>query len=92
MSRTWQRSAVDTLCSGRCNHTVIRRGDPVQFISLPGVTRTLTRCRHCAEGDVPPNLPAEIVNKAEPIVPSMPARFSVTDIPFDYKRAAGGDD
>jgi hypothetical protein len=87
--RRWTRatSAYVRTC-GSCG-TVIPAGDPLQEWTLPGVRRTRIRCRACAVGPVPPDLPPLCPEPAwAPLVP-IPVGAHV--LPFDYKARAAGD-
>lgn len=88
--RTWKRSAVDTLC-GNC-HKPLRLGDPMQVITYPErqISVQKVRCGVCADGPVPPDLPAAIVHGNTPIMPRMPVRFGRESLPLDFKMAAAG--
>jgi hypothetical protein len=59
MARAWRRAARWMLC-GRCGHA-LAVGSPVQVITLTGVQRELHRCAGCADGEVPPDLPARVL-------------------------------
>ncbi len=85
--RTWTRTEFPRLCGG-CP-TVIKRGDPVQVLTLPGVSRLKYRCPACA-GEPPPDLPAYV--ERAPIVPRMlPLKAVAATVDFK-SRQVGEDD
>lgn len=86
--RTWQRSPVEAICGGPCKGTTIRVGDPVQMVELVGVARKLVRCRNCADGQPPSDLPTLQAQTA--IQSTMLTRFTAGSLPLDWKRAAAG--
>lgn len=89
MSRLWTRARWAQVC-GRCGAR-IDRGQPCQRIILAGVRRERRRCAACAEGPVPPDLPADPVIAAH-VRPMVSLRF-LTGVPYvDWKRKAAGDD
>lgn len=55
--RQWLRVKRDTLC-GRNPEHVVSAGEPVQVIRFAEGHRDLIRCRLCAEGEAPEDLPA----------------------------------
>lgn len=68
MSRTreWSTAANKTICGG-CGDN-IERGDSIQVVTIPGVTRKRLRCARCADSNQPP------------IVPQLPANIETHDI------------
>lgn len=64
--RQWLRVKRNTLC-GRNPEHVISAGEPVQVIRFADGHRDLIRCRLCAEGDVPEDLPAVFDKRADPV-------------------------
>ncbi len=85
MSRIWQKSQLPVLC-GRCGATVAA-GEPVQQVSLLGLRRPLWRCQGCAQGEVPPDLPAH-VERSQTTKRMTPIR--ALKIP-DFKAKAAGE-
>lgn len=59
--RRWDRAPRELLC-GNCKNRHIAQGDPVLYVSLPGMRRELQRCVDC-EGPAPPDLPPLIERK-----------------------------
>jgi hypothetical protein len=84
--RTWTRTPHARLCGG-CGHAM-KPKDPVQLVKVLGVARVLARCSQCADGDVPPDLPADMEIIGERPQPVM---VSLGGMARDYKRAQGGD-
>lgn len=58
---------------------------------MTGLTRRLRRCEHCADSDVPPDLP-EIVMPQQTTKRMTPARVIASRLPVDWKRKQSGDD
>lgn len=92
--RTWMRLPGPRLrfCGG-CDQP-IAPGDPVQVVTLEGLQRELLRCAGCAEGDVPPGLPALLeqvpeFGRFQPIH-AVAARAGHL-LPLDRKRRQSGD-
>ena len=85
--RHWSRAVCEELC-GYCQQ-VIYVGQPVQEIRVTGITRTMRRCMTCAEGPVPPDLPATHVPSAR-TKPMVPIR-SLAGLPLDWKQRAAGE-
>ena len=82
----WTRAPFHILC-GLCAR-VIRRGDPVLLLTLPGLTRVKRRCSNCA-GEAPPDLPAIVEVVIPSPTPMVPVR-RLAGLPFDWKiRQAG---
>lgn len=53
--RHWERAGLTTIC-GFCADW-IKKGDPVQIITLRDVDSRKERCVKCADAPVPENLP-----------------------------------
>ena len=83
--RRWKRAVVTVRC-GACP-SLIPAGDPAQEVILPGMKRSLVRCRGCADGDVPPDLPAVM----ETTAPAGMVRFQPSLLPRDFKLAQAGE-
>jgi hypothetical protein len=86
--RTWSRVSWDCHC-GLCN-SLLRRGDPVLRIQIPGMRRALLRCPLCV-GPAPPDLPA-LVARTEPQPVTMhPLRELAATVAQDFKAKAAGE-
>jgi hypothetical protein len=79
MSRAWSSCAIATKCGGCGNE--IRVGHPMQTIKphqSRAIKRRFVRCRLCAEGAAPDNLPppksvqTEIKPTGQPSLPLQP--------------------
>lgn len=89
--RIWERRPIGVKC-GRCG-SKIPIGDPVQFITADArwsVKTTFARCRHCAEGKPPADLPA-LVSPQVAIEPSPMVRAGKVKLPFDYRLRQSGE-
>lgn len=93
MSRTWTTCSVETRC-GNCGGA-IKVGHPQQEITVhPSRAvkrRPFVRCRLCADGTPPEDLPAPVVNRGAPIAPTLLLRSGPGTLPLDYKAIAAGD-
>jgi hypothetical protein len=87
--RAWER-AFGGRC-GCCGH-LFKRGEPVQVLTLIGVSHRMLRCRGCVnEGEVPPaDLPPLIDKTIAKPAPLTLARFSPAMLPIDWKGRAVG--
>lgn len=88
MSRTWTRAVGPTLC-GNCPRQ-IEPNEPMQHISTGLVKRRLVRCKHCAEGRPPADLPE--VSERSAITPTLLTRTGPDCLPLDYRAKAAGND
>jgi len=52
----WTRAVRDCLC-GNCGKQ-LAPNDPLQVMTITGVSRRMYRCQECADGSIPANLPA----------------------------------
>ncbi len=69
--RAWERVQYREKC-GHCGE-LIEEGSPIQTIQWHGMRkRKLIRCEKCAEGDAPPDLPA---NPERETIEQIAARF-----------------
>lgn len=86
-ARVWGRLQGDGLC-GLCR-AQLKDGSPVQLVRLHMLKRILIRCPTCADGDVPPDLPAAIVrdHTHDPVAFTAFTQGTV----MDFKRAASGE-
>lgn len=88
--RSWARARFEELC-GYCRKPIYV-GHPMQRITLASISRERRRCLECAEGPVPPGLPADPIVEHQTTKRMVPVRALAGLTGFDWKRKASGDE